>query len=234
MAAPLRHRSRALCLALGAGGDFARQYIDGNRRNTWYSGADSGAYRFQRRRRARQDSVDPRRRGHRRIPGRATGEMGRARVIATASPAAHDRVKAAGADVVLDYSAPDLTEQVLEAAGGLVDRVIEVEFGANATLDTAVIAPNGTIVCYGSAKEMEPALPFYPLMFKAVTLELALVYILTPDQRARAIQKLTDALTQGALNCPVERVFPMSECAAAHDAVAGGNRKGAILLDVKA
>jgi NADPH2:quinone reductase len=161
-------------------------------------------------------------------------KWGGARVIATASAAAHDRVKAAGADIVLDYTAPDLTEQVLEAADGLVDRIVEVEFGANATLDTAVIAENGTIVCYGSAKEMEPVLPFYPLMFKAITLEMALVYILTPEQRFRAVQKLTDALKHGALSCPVERVYPMSECAAAHDAVAAGKRSGAILLDVKA
>ena len=160
-------------------------------------------------------------------------KWGGARVIATASAAAHDRVKAAGADIVLDYTAPDLTEQVLKAADGLVDRIIEVEFGANATLDTAVIAPNGAIVCYGSAKEMEPVLPFYPLMFKAVTLDLALVYILTSAQRDHAIQKLTDALRQDALKCPIEQIYPLSECAAAHDAVAAGKRSGAILLDVK-
>lgn len=160
-------------------------------------------------------------------------KWGGAKVIATANASARDRVKAAGADIVLDYGAADLTEQVLQAANGLVDRIIEVEFGANAALDTAVIAQNGTIVCYGSAKEMEPVLPFYPLMFKAVTLKLAFVYILTPAQRAPAIQKLTDALTQSALTCPVERIYAVAECAAAHDAVAAGKRNGAILLDVK-
>ena len=160
-------------------------------------------------------------------------KWGGAKVIATANASARDRVKAAGADIVLDYGAADLNEQVLQAANGLVDRIIEVEFGANAALDTAVIAQNGTIVSYGSAKEMEPVLPFYPLMFKAVTLKLALVYILTPAQRAPAIQKLTDALTQSALTCPVERIYAMAECAAAHDAVAAGKRNGAILLDVK-
>lgn len=160
-------------------------------------------------------------------------KWGGARVIATASVAARERVMAAGADVVLDYEAINLAEQIQDAAKGPVDRIIEVEFGINAALDTTVIAENGTIACYGSAKEMNPVLPFYPLMFKAVTLEMALIYILTPAQRTLVNQRLTDALEQDALTCPVERIYPLRDCAAAHDAVAAGKRNGAILLDVK-
>jgi NADPH:quinone reductase len=157
-------------------------------------------------------------------------KWGGARVIATANPGAHDRVLAAGADVVLDYAAPDLADQIRTAANGPVDRIIEVEFGVNAALDTEVIAENGTIVCYGSAKKMEPVLPFYPLMFKAVTLEMALIYILTDAQRSAAIARLTDALSAGALTCPVDRVFDLADCAKAHDMVAAGHRAGAVLV----
>jgi NADPH2:quinone reductase len=77
---------------------------------------------------------------------------------------------------------------------------------------------------------MQPALPFYPLMFKAVTLEMALVYLLTPTQREAAIARLNRALEAEALSVPVAKIFPLAEAAAAHEAVEGGDRKGVILL----
>lgn len=160
-------------------------------------------------------------------------KWGGARVIATAGTKTQHRVLAAGADVVLDYNAPDLAGKILAAAGGPVDRIIELELGVNADVDSAVIAENGTIVCYGSAKMMEPVLPFFALMFKAVTLQMVLVYILTPVQRAAATERLTMALKQGALHCPVEQVFALGDCAKAHDTVAAGGREGAVLLDCR-
>ena len=60
-----------------------------------------------------------------------------------------------------------------------VDQIIEVEFGANIALDAELIKPNGRIAAYGSAKVMEPTLPFLPLLFKAVTIDIILVYLLT-------------------------------------------------------
>jgi NADPH2:quinone reductase len=160
-------------------------------------------------------------------------KWGGARVIATASPRAHDRVRAAGADAVLDYVAPDLAEQITKAAGGTVDRIIELEFGVNIATDAAVIAENGQIISYGSVKVAEPVLPYFPLMFKAVTLQLALVYILTKTQRDNAINRLTAALQDNALTCPIDQIFAISDCPAAHDAVAKGGRSGAVLLKLR-
>ncbi|MDE4134944.1 NADPH:quinone reductase [Phaeobacter sp. QD34_3] len=160
-------------------------------------------------------------------------KWGGARVIATCAPAAMDRVLAAGADVVLDYAASDLAEQILAANQGQpVDLIVEVEFGVNAEVDTTVIAPNGRITAYGSAKAMQPVLPFYPLMFKAVTLEMALIYLLTAPQRQATVARLTRALEEGALSVPIEKVFPMDQAAAAHKAVEGGARSGAVLLQI--
>lgn len=158
-------------------------------------------------------------------------KWGGAKVIATARGTGTERALAAGADAVVDYSAPDVADQILAANDGApVQRIVEVEFGQNAETDTAVIAPNGRINAYGSALNMTPVLPFYPLMFKAVTIEAALVYLLPPEQRSATIESLTKALTAGALTCPVERVYDLSDCAAAHLAVEAGNRAGAILV----
>ena len=155
-----------------------------------------------------------------------------ARVIATTGISGAARAKAAGADAVLDYSASDLADQILAANDGApVDQIIEVEFGVNIDADAQVIKPNGRIAAYGSAKDMAPTLPFQPLLFKAVTIDIVLVYLLTDTQRALAIETVHRALVDGALDCPVERVFALSGTVQAHEAVEAGARAGAILID---
>ncbi|WP_164658487.1 NADPH:quinone reductase [Tropicibacter sp. Alg240-R139] len=158
-------------------------------------------------------------------------KWGGAKVITTARGAGLDRAKAAGADVAIDYSAPDLAQQILAANDGQpINKIIDVELGANIDIDAEVIAENGRINAYGSAKDMTPTLPIFPLLFKAVILEIVLVYLLTPTQRQVSIETLTAALTAGALNSPVEQIFALEQAAAAHEAVEAGSRAGAILL----
>lgn len=157
---------------------------------------------------------------------------GGARVIATCSARDAERVTAAGADVVLDYRAADLSDQVLQANGGKpVDQVIEVEFGVNIDQDAKVIAPNGRLAVYGSAKDMAPTLPFFDLLFKAVNIDIILIYLLPRAERDVMIEKLHAALAAGALNCPVEKIYPLSQGVAAHEAVEAGARTGAVLIE---
>lgn len=159
-------------------------------------------------------------------------KWGGARVIATARGDGIAAAWDAGADVVLDYTHDTLGAAILAANGDTpVDRIIEVEFGINASVDAEVIAPNGTIAVYGSAKDMAPTLPFGPLLFKAVTIDVILIYLLPMPLRAQIIARLHDALEQGALTCPVAQTFALRDCAAAHRAVEAGTRAGAILVD---
>ncbi|MEW9921125.1 NADPH:quinone reductase [Marimonas sp. MJW-29] len=159
-------------------------------------------------------------------------KWGGAKVIATCSPRDADRVRAAGADRVLDYREDDLAVQILAAnEGAQIPTVIEVEFGVNVAMNAEVIAPNGRLAVYGSAKNMTPALPFFPLLFKAVNIDIILIYLLPPPERRERIAQLHAALADGALDCPVERIYPLSETAAAHQAVEAGGRAGAILVD---
>jgi NADPH2:quinone reductase len=157
---------------------------------------------------------------------------GGARVIATCSPRDMERVRDAGADTVLDYRSETLAADIVEAnKGALVDRIAEVEFGANVAMNTEVIGINGTIAAYGSQIEMAPTLPFGPLLFKAVTLDIILIYLLPLRDRQERIARLHAALAEGALSCPVAQVYPLTDCAAAHEAVLAGGRAGAILID---
>ena len=157
---------------------------------------------------------------------------GGARVIATASPNAFERCHAAGADVVLDYRSETLVQDVLAANhGAKVDRIIDVEFGENIETNAHLIIERGTICTYGSAKNMSPQIPFGPLLFGAVTIDIVLIYILTDAERGRAIDQLHKALDEKALVCPVAEVFALGDTALAHQAVERGTREGAILVD---
>lgn len=156
-----------------------------------------------------------------------------AEVIATCSGPAMDRVRAAGAAQVFDYADPDLAERILQSTGGQgIDRAVEVEFGVNAMLLSEVMAPNGTIAAYGSGKDMTPQIPFGPYLFKALKIDIVLIYILPPATRQAAIARLTTAVEAGTLRPAIHARFPLEDCASAHDTVMGPGRAGAVLLDI--
>jgi NADPH2:quinone reductase len=157
-----------------------------------------------------------------------------AKVIASASrPETVAACRSSGADVVIDYKRESVAERVREATGGLgVDRIVDVEFGGNLETSLSVIKENGVIAAYASMGAPTPALPFYPLMFKAVTLRLVLVYILTPEARRRSIANLTASLEAGALTHPIAGRFPLDEIARAHEAVEAGNKLGQVLVSI--
>lgn len=143
------------------------------------------------------------------------------------------RAKQAGADHVFDFRDEKLAENILEVTSGqLVDRIIEVEFGSNIETDVQVIKENGRIVSYGSAFDQTPNLPFYPLMFKAVTMELVLVYLLSAEKRAKAISGLNSLLTDEALDIPIHATYELSDCASAHTAVETEKRVGSVILKI--
>ncbi|MEM8798083.1 MAG: NADPH:quinone reductase [Pseudomonadota bacterium] len=142
-----------------------------------------------------------------------------------------EAARTAGADHVFDYSDDGLADQILDATRGApVERIVEVEFGKNAATNTKVIAEGGTIATYGSAKDMEPVLPFYPLMFKAVTIELVLVYLLSDEKRRIAIENVTKLLENKALDLRISKILNLDECAKAHDIIAQGERAGSVIL----
>lgn len=154
-----------------------------------------------------------------------------ARVIATCSAGAEDRVRDAGADAVFDYADPDLAARITDATDGSgIARAVEVEFGLNVPLLAEVMAPLGTIAAYGSGKDMTPTLPFGPLLFKALKIDITLIYILPQPARDTAIHHLHRALSAGALSPAIDSVFDLDDCARAQEAVMTPGRAGAVLL----
>jgi NADPH:quinone reductase-like Zn-dependent oxidoreductase len=74
-----------------------------------------------------------------------------ARMIATASPAKHDTVRALGADEVLDSRRPDPAEEIIRLTGG-VDLVLESVGHATFEVSLSVTKPfTGGVVVFGAA-----------------------------------------------------------------------------------
>lgn len=155
-----------------------------------------------------------------------------ARVIATASAKNHARVHAAGADHVLEYMAPTLAEDIKKICPEGVDRAVELEFGANAALLGDVMRPMGTIAAYGSALDMTPTVPFGQYLFKALKIDISLIYILPAPERQKAIEALHAAHLAGAFTSSIDQIYDFEDCAQAHDEVLKGGRAGASLIKI--
>ena len=156
-----------------------------------------------------------------------------ANVIASGSENGFEHIRDAGADHVFDYRDPNLSKKILDICPAGVDRAIEVEFGENVNLLHKIVRQNGEISLFGGAKNMNPTFPFGPYLFKALKINIALIYILPKQDRDIAIQALHDAHSDGALNMAVGGVFNLEECALSHDATLTPGRKGSVLIKLK-
>lgn len=159
---------------------------------------------------------------------------GGARVITTVSgPEKARAAEAAGAHAVINYRDGDVAAAILAANQGKpVDRVVEVEFGGNLPITSAVIGEGGVIAAYGSMADAEPKLPFYPFMFRHVTLRMLIVYLLSARERANVIARLAAALEEGALTHAIAATFDLADSAKAHEAVQSGQLIGNAVITI--
>ena len=155
-----------------------------------------------------------------------------ATVIASGSENGFEHILEAGADHVFNYRDPDLSKKILDICPPGVDRAIEVEFGENVNLLHKIVRQNGEISLYGGAKNMSPTFPFGPYLFKALKINIALIYILPKQDRDIAIIALHDAHSDGALKMAVGNVFSLEECAKSHDATLTPGRRGSVLIKI--
>jgi len=153
-----------------------------------------------------------------------------ARVVATVSSEQKAQLaRRAGADEVVNYRDPDAIDQVRTFAER-VDRIVEVNLGANLDLDLAVSGPETVVVTY-AATPQDPVLPIRRCMIASVTLRFVLLYTVPQPALSRATQDITHALATNALTeLPLHR-FPLDDIVAAHEAVESGIT-GKVILDI--
>ena len=159
-------------------------------------------------------------------------KWGGAKVIATGSKSSCKTILNLGADYFFDYSSDKLASQIKEVAPEGIDRVVEVEFGINLNWLHEVLKPNGTLAVYGSSKEMNPTIPFGLYLFKAIKIDIFLIYILPPKEREIAINYLHLAYGQKALVPRIDSIYRLEDCDQAQERTLTKGRKGAVLLKI--
>ena len=160
-------------------------------------------------------------------------KLGGATVLATVSSEAKaDLAADAGADVVIDYKEEDVVARVMKSTDGDgVDRVVEVELGGNLATSLEVLQVNGVIATYASQANPEPTLPFYPFLYKSVTLHHVIVFLMPEEAKGQAVADINRWLEAGELSHHIGRRFSLDEIVAAHEAVEGG-AVGKVLIDL--
>jgi len=157
-----------------------------------------------------------------------------ATVIATASNDEDKAVcMAARAAHVVNHRSDDVVGAIKEATSGeLVDRIVDVEFGANLATSIEVLRIGGTIATYSSTQVTEPKLPFFQMMYKDVTVRLVIVYAMPEPAKEHAIADIEKALSADALQHRIAHTLPLDDIARSNELVEQGSIRGAVILTI--
>lgn len=134
----------------------------------------------------------------------------------------------AGADAVLIWD-DGFVEQVRALAPDGVDHLVEVAFGANIESDIELLALGGSIAAYAT-DVANPALPFWPLVFKNIR-----VFFLGSDDfpvevKAAAARDLNAAFEAGWTGFDIAERIPLADIARAHELVERPVRRGRVVV----
>ena len=157
-----------------------------------------------------------------------------ARVIATASNETDATAcREAGAEAVVNHRESDWGKAVLDLTGGhKIDRVIEVEFGANLPELIRCVGIGATIATYSSTVVPEPALPFRTMMFMDLTIRMVIVYAMPEAAKAQAVADTQVALTEGGLRHRIAETLPFEQMAKAHEIIEEGSVRGCVVVTI--
>lgn len=157
-----------------------------------------------------------------------------ARVIATVSSDEKAAVaRAAGADDIVNYRWEDAAASIMKLTNGRgVDRIVEVDFGANVATNAAVLKSNGTLASYSSTRVREPIFPYYDFAMKGCRLHLVQAMTMPQAVRANAAKVITALLARGMLRPRIAQSFPLEAIAEAHELLEAGSAIGNIVVTI--
>ena len=157
-----------------------------------------------------------------------------ARVIATASnDEDREACLSAGAHHVVNHRSDDVAAEIMAVTDGeLIDRIVDVEFGGNLPTSVEVLRIGGTIASYASTNVPEPALPFFQMMYKDITLRCVIVYAMPETAKQHAIADIERALSANALQHRIAYTLPLDRIAESNELVEQGDIRGAVVLSL--
>lgn len=157
-----------------------------------------------------------------------------ARVIATA---ANDEDAAAcrevGAHAIVNHRKPGWSKDALEANNDQpIDRVVDVEFGANLPEVLKLIRTGGEIATYSSTQVPQPALPFFQMMYLDLMVRLVIVYAMPEEAKEYAIRDIDSALRDDRLVHRIAHIVPLEDVARAHELIEKGGFRGSAVVSM--
>jgi NADPH2:quinone reductase len=153
-------------------------------------------------------------------------------VVATvSSPAKAAHAQRAGADVVVDYTAPDAQEQLRAAAGGGVQRIVDVDAVANADLVLGAAAEGASWVTYALGPQPVASLSLARVIRSNLRLQGLYLSGLSAARRRDAQLGVRRWLSERphAIHT-VDSTFPLHETARAHEAVEAKAKVGTVVV----
>ncbi|QVQ51567.1 zinc-binding dehydrogenase [Spiractinospora alimapuensis] len=167
------------------------------------------------------------------LAGRLAKLLGASTVIGAAGGRAKlDRVRAPGAQAVVDYHNPRWPDMVLEATEGAgVDVILDSVGGEVSQRGASVLAPFGRTVVYGAAGGV-PAFDAIGLMSanQSVIGYSLFGWDRRPTRTAAALSALSEYVASAELRTDPGQTFPLEEAATAHQLMEARETVGTTVL----
>lgn len=160
--------------------------------------------------------------------------MGAGKVIGLASGEDKQQlVRDLGADAVVDSRSENLGEEVVQAAGGPVDLVLEMAGGTSFDQLIETLRPFGRMVVVGIASREQNTVRTGRLLKNSLTVSgLWLMHLLDRPELARdSIDRVFGATARGELITVAGGTYGLSEARRVHQDIAGRKTIGKLLLD---
>jgi NADPH2:quinone reductase len=153
------------------------------------------------------------------------------KVLGTASSEAKlEKVVGLGADVGINYTENDWTDQVLEETGGKgADIIIEMVGGEMGKRNFECLAVKGEMIVYGAASGEDFRISALGLLGKMQTVRGYNLNLETPANMAKFTGELMKYLSEGRLEVSVME-FPLENAAKAHSAIENRRTTGKVVL----
>lgn len=146
-----------------------------------------------------------------------------------------DTAKRAGAHhvvVLKGLSVEETLESILLHAPHGVDHLVEVAFNHNIGLDERLLRLGGSIATYATG-DPQPTIPFWPLVFKNISLFFLGSDDFPADAKSAAARAINEALQREWSGFEIGARLPLESIAAAHELVEAGKTAGRVVLTLE-
>lgn len=137
-----------------------------------------------------------------------------------------------GADLVLDRTADNVAEILINASAGLgMDRIVDVNLKANLDINLACLSQGGVISSYATSSATEKvAIPLLQAMLHGCVFRFVYIYRVPAEAKRIAIEDITSCLKSGSYLPGIAMNATLEQIAEAHQLLEAGGVIGKVLV----